>query len=106
MDRQDAVSLAEELGVNYLFIECRCPPEIIRSFLAKREREGGSVSEGRLEVFDDHVRDFEGLDEVSAAHHICVSTDGPAEESFGGAVRAIQANPDLYFPAGDAPGGK
>ncbi len=77
--RAEARALAARRNVAFLFLECRCDPELSRARL--REREGReSVSDGRLAIFDDFLREWEPVSELSAEEHLVVDTGRPIEE--------------------------
>ncbi len=77
--RQGVRALAATRGVAFLFVECRAPLDECRRRVAAR-REG--PSDGRLEIFDDFARRFEGVDELAAPEHLVLDTTRPSEESI------------------------
>jgi aminoglycoside phosphotransferase family enzyme/predicted kinase len=77
---RDAVrSLAREIGIPFAFVECRADAETCRERLRNRKR---GVSDGRLEIFDDFVRTWEPVTELSAAEHIVVDTTFPIDQTM------------------------
>jgi aminoglycoside phosphotransferase family enzyme/predicted kinase len=56
--RAQAKALADRMGVPFRFVECRADPELCRARLRARAQ-GSSVSDGRLEIFDDFVASYE-----------------------------------------------
>ena len=78
--RQRSRQLAQRLGVPFLFVECRAPESVCRERLRRRERET-SVSDGRLEIFDEFVASWEPVDELSAKEHLLVDTSRPLAET-------------------------
>jgi uncharacterized protein len=74
--RAAALELARRSGVPFLFIECVVAPETARARLERRAHKR-SISDGRIEVFDQFVQSFEPADELPAESHLRVATDGP-----------------------------
>ena len=72
-------TLARELGIPFAFVECRADADVCRERL--RHRESG-VSDGRFEIFDDFVRKWEPITELSPSEHIVVETTRPIEETM------------------------
>lgn len=62
-ERERVREAAQEWGARVVFIYCECPKEIVRARLARREAEGASISDGRLELLEVQVEDFDPLDE-------------------------------------------
>lgn len=77
--RADARALARSLGVPFVFVECRADPDVCRARLRERAK-GPSVSDGRLEIFDDFLAKWEPVTELSPEEHVVVRTDGPGED--------------------------
>ena len=49
--RRAALELAERLSCDFVFIECRCPPEVVRDRLAHRARELLEPSEADWAIY-------------------------------------------------------
>jgi aminoglycoside phosphotransferase family enzyme/predicted kinase len=79
--RTDARALAEELGVPFRFVECRADPDLCRARLRERVLEE-SVSDGRLEIFDDFLKKWEPVEELPEDEHLPVDTERPIEETL------------------------
>lgn len=79
--RARARELAARHGVPFRLVECRASPEICRQRLRKRAHEA-SVSDGRLEIFDDFVARWEPIDELPAPEHIVIDTAGPLADNL------------------------
>jgi uncharacterized protein len=73
--------LAARHGVPFRLVECRASPEICRERLRQRAR-AASVSDGRLEIFDDFVARWEPIDELPADEHLVIDTAGPLANSL------------------------
>jgi predicted kinase len=78
--RSAARNLASELGVPFHFVECRASTEVCRQRLESRAK-GPSISDGRVEIFDDFVARFEKVDELSAREHSVVDTTLPLDDN-------------------------
>ena len=74
--RTAARRLADRHGVPFLFVECRAEREVCRQRLACREQER-SVSDGRLEIFDDFVARWKPVDELPNAERLVLDTTKP-----------------------------
>ena len=72
--RKLARELAEEMGANAIFIECRCKQSLLRQRLTSRE-EQKSVSDARLQHLDAQSQAFEPLDELGDRIHLPISTE-------------------------------
>ncbi|MDT8316627.1 MAG: AAA family ATPase [bacterium] len=72
--RSDARDMAERFKIPFLLIECRCPDEVIKQRLEKREREGLDISDGRWPVFLKQKNDFEDIKEISKKEHLIINT--------------------------------
>lgn len=74
--RARARALAVEHGVPFRLVECRATAEVCRERLRERAKQA-SVSDGRLEIFDDFVARFEPIDELPAGEHLVIDTSRP-----------------------------
>jgi aminoglycoside phosphotransferase family enzyme/predicted kinase len=79
--RDEARRIARESGVPFAFVECRAPEEVCRERLREREKRR-TVSDGRLEVFDDFARSWEPPDELGPSEHVVVDTTKPLDASL------------------------
>jgi aminoglycoside phosphotransferase family enzyme/predicted kinase len=77
--RQAARARAAALGCEFVFVECVAPLEVCRQRLAKREQ-GPSTSDGRSEIFDDFVRSYEPVDELTGAEHQRIDSTATAPQ--------------------------
>lgn len=57
-ERRLVRELARELGAEAVFVLCECPRETVRERLSRRAA-GTSISDGRLEILELQVQDFE-----------------------------------------------
>jgi len=71
-----AQRLAEQMGANLIFIECRCRQYTLRQRLTARE-EQKSISDARLEHLEAQSQAFEPLDELGDSLHLPINTEQP-----------------------------
>lgn len=74
-------ALAAELALPFTLIECSAPEAVLRERLRERAR-SASVSDGRLEIFDEFRRSYEPVRELSSAEHLALDTSGSLEDSL------------------------
>jgi len=79
--RLAARDVARARGVPFVFVECRAPADVCRARLTERERRVGEVSDGRLAIFDDFVREWQPVTELVPAEHVVVDTSRDREET-------------------------
>ena len=80
-DRAAARGLAATTGAAFTFVECRASEAVARARLASRAG-GPSVSDGRLEIYDDFAARYEPATELAPSEHVRVDTSGTVEESM------------------------
>ena len=85
--RGRARDLAARLGVPFRMIECRVAPQIARARLRERAKQA-SVSDGRLEIFDDFVARWEPIEEFTSEEHVILDTSRPIEDNLA-AIRGV-----------------
>lgn len=90
--RARARELAALHGVPFRLVECRASAEICRERLLERARTA-SVSDGRLEIFDDFVARWEPIDELPAAEHLVIDTSGPLADNLAVLRKALRTWP-------------
>lgn len=73
--RRMMIALARRLGVPYLFLKVECPPEVLRERLSRRE----DISDGRVEILEDHLRAFEPPEEIPAEGLLAIDTTSPLD---------------------------
>jgi predicted kinase len=79
--RDEAAALARRRGVPFFFLECAAPLEVLRARLVERQGEA-TVSDGRLEIFDDFVAGWEPVDELTPHEHRVVDTRAPIDAAL------------------------
>jgi aminoglycoside phosphotransferase family enzyme/predicted kinase len=90
--RQRARELAERHHVAFRFVECRAPEEVCRSRLRARDQ-ARTISDGRVELYDEFARSFEPVDELAPEHHIVVDTTTPLARSAAAIRQLLPAWP-------------
>jgi predicted kinase len=63
-ERARVRELAREKEARTAFVFCHCPKEVVRQRLLKRAANSRTISDGRLELLDLQMEDFEPLTEV------------------------------------------
>jgi uncharacterized protein len=79
--RAQAQELARSLGVPFRFVECRAGLDTCRRRLEERGARPHQ-SDARADLLDTFARSWERIDEVPAAEHLVVQTDGTSSESW------------------------
>jgi predicted kinase len=91
--RHEILRLAKELNANIVFLECRCSDAVIKDRLKKRNT-AASVSDARLEHFENLKDVYEPLDEIPPSIRIPVDTGNFLSDS----IREILSRDDLPLP--------
>ncbi|MBI3091374.1 MAG: AAA family ATPase [Candidatus Tectomicrobia bacterium] len=73
--RREITARVREASGSICFVERRASEATIRRRLRKREREGRSLSDGRLDLFDAHRADYEPPDEIDPTMLLRVTTE-------------------------------
>ncbi len=83
--RREAVrELARAAGVRFVFVECRASREECKRRLERRARTR-TVSDGRLQIFDEFVARYEAVTELPESEHVVIDTTLAVEQN----VRAL-----------------
>lgn len=90
--RAAARGLAAARGVPFRLVECRAPAEVCRARLRRRADDGGAVSDGRLEIFDDFCARFEPVTELGASEHVTLDTTRPIDACLATIRDALDAD--------------
>ncbi len=77
-------------------IECRVDPTIAKDRLRERARHA-SVSDGRLEIFDDFVARWEPIDELPDSEHLVLDTSRSIDDNLA-KIRAVLRTWPLGLP--------
>lgn len=75
-ERTRFLALAEELGAEAYFIECRVPREVAHERL-KQRKTSVTVSDGRLEIYDSVSQNSESIDADEFERFLVLNTDEP-----------------------------
>ncbi|MDH5493019.1 MAG: AAA family ATPase [Myxococcales bacterium] len=92
--RSRARRLAEERGLPFFFVECTAPRALCLERLAAREREGGSVSDGRIEIFDAFVAKWQPAEELPDGERLRIDTSRPLEQSLAALCASLPSWPE------------
>jgi hypothetical protein len=92
--RAEARRLAREMGVPFIFLECRAPEALCRERLREREKTR-TVSDGRIEVFDDFAQSWEPVDELEPSEHVVLDTSEPVAANLDILRRTLPVGPGL-----------
>ena len=90
--RRMARDLATAHSAPFRFIECRATPEVCRRRLAERARQR-TVSDGRLEIFDEFCARYEPIVELGADEHLVLDTTKPIEDSLATLRKSLETWP-------------
>jgi predicted kinase len=86
--RAEAKRLAQANGMPFVFVECRAPDDLSRERLHEREKTR-TVSDGRIEVFDDFARSWEPVYELEPAEHVILDTSESVEKNLASLMKTI-----------------
>lgn len=94
-ERRDAASaLAAATGADYWAVECVATDETVQERLRRRQHRGGSVSDGRWEIYQQEKQHFQPLAEVPEGRHVVVHTSSrPVSESVQFVVGQLGLDP-------------
>jgi aminoglycoside phosphotransferase family enzyme/predicted kinase len=92
--RLAARALARAHGVPFVFLECRAPAEVCKARLASRQDRAGTVSDARLAIFDDFVKEWQPVMELSPGQHVVVETSRPEVETHAEVKGHVTTWPD------------
>ncbi len=91
--RDRARELAAQHGVPFRLVECRIDYALAKERLRERAKRA-SVSDGRLEIFDDFVAKWEDIDELPKHEHLVLDTSKPVETTLTTLRASVQTWPD------------
>jgi aminoglycoside phosphotransferase family enzyme/predicted kinase len=78
--RRNARKLARRLGVPFLLLECRTSEAVIRERLERRVQKTGVVSDGRWEIYNGQLAEFEPPEEIGGDERVVLDRSKPVEE--------------------------
>lgn len=73
--REPFMALAAELGVPFVILDCRAPPDVIEARLQRREASRRGASDAGLEVMRSQLEHAEPFDSAEQAHVVIVDTE-------------------------------
>jgi len=91
--RRRARALATDHGVPFRMVECRIDHATAKARLRERAKHA-SVSDGRLEIFDDFVAKWETIDELGPDEHVVLDTAAPVEHTVAELRAVVQTWPE------------
>jgi aminoglycoside phosphotransferase family enzyme/predicted kinase len=80
-ERERACTMAQELGADYLVVECRLSPELTQKRLLKRLGEV-SASDGRWEIYLKQTGWFEPVTGLPPEHYLLIDTSQPLAQNI------------------------
>jgi aminoglycoside phosphotransferase family enzyme/predicted kinase len=78
--RSAALSLAQQAGVRFFFVETRASDRVCRERIAKRSSES-SVSDGRVDIYEDFVAQWQAVDELDPTQHVVLDSTRSLQEN-------------------------
>lgn len=84
--RTEARYIAEDMGADFLLIECVCPEEETRRRLDSRNTD---VSDGRWEIYKEQKADFEAVDELNEDEHLILATNNNLENNLNAVLKKL-----------------
>ncbi len=90
--RTRARDVAARRGVPFRMVECRVDPTIAKERLRERARHA-SVSDGRLEIFDDFVARWQAIDEIPVGEHLVLDTSQSIDDNLAAIGEIVRTWP-------------
>jgi predicted kinase len=87
--RESLIERAKNLDIPLYFLQTHAPRDIIEERLIKRELQGQSVSDARLEILDRFVYEFEEPLELSEINLTTIDTTKPLQDSMESTFKEI-----------------
>ncbi len=87
-ERERATRIAQEVGADYLVVECRISSELTQKRLLQRLNEV-SASDGRWEIYQKQRDWFETVKEVQVERYILIDTSLPLAQNIGQVLNRI-----------------
>ncbi len=87
--RESLIERAKSLDIPLYFLQTLAPRDLIEQRLVNRERQGPSVSDGRLEILDRFISEFEEPIEIGEDNLITIDTTRPLLDSMKSIFRDI-----------------
>lgn len=88
-EREKLLELAHAAGADIYFIHCRCPEDIIRARLEQRQKQTGSVSDGRWEIYLNQKKNFDSIMQLPQTVLIDIDTTLPADQALDMIEQAV-----------------
>jgi aminoglycoside phosphotransferase family enzyme/predicted kinase len=90
-ERQQMVTLAQEVGADCCLLECLAPAEVLRARLRQREHASTSISDAREDILAPFQRDYEPVQPDEGMCHIPLETTQPIAQCVLQALAALDA---------------
>jgi hypothetical protein len=87
--REKVAALARRWGVDMLLIQCTCPASAALARLDRRTRSGRSLSDGRPELYDEQVRQFEPMDDQPPGRLLTLDTQPPVPDLVNQVLKVL-----------------
>jgi uncharacterized protein len=87
-ERRRAKQIAEEAKADFFIVECLLDQENTRQRIAQRLKQG-SVSDGRMEIYEPQKKKFEPVSETESSHHFVIDSAQPLPEQVGKIIGGI-----------------
>ena len=80
--RELVLHAAEDLGIQFYFIQTKTDDETIKKRLIERESREESISDARREIFENFKEGFEEPDELPRGEYFVINTDKSVEQTL------------------------
>ena len=90
--RHELSRLAQEFGVDWVFVECRAAEDVVKARLKQREQ-GTHISDGRLGLYDSFKRSYEPVTELPKERHQIVDTGAEGQASLSAVLSSLGREP-------------
>lgn len=94
--RAPLVEMAERVGASYLFIECRCPPEIAEKRVAAAHKYGSRVSDAGAKVVAGSFTDFQPPQDIAPFNQMTLDTSTTIDHWAAAITHHLRAYPELF----------
>ena len=88
-ERRDVLDLAKDLNAEAWIVQCSLDEEEAHRRLERRIKTGGSVSDGRWELYHQQLLQWEPVREVAPHRHIILDTEGSPEDNVAALLRGL-----------------
>lgn len=89
-ERRRFEELAQSQGAQVLFVQVEASRQVVSRRLQRRQAKSGSVSDGRLELFDQQAAAWESLSPGVGRHSIFIDGGAPEEDKLAAVLRSLE----------------